>query len=460
MSHFILQFWEKWGLKLNKSKKLHPVQVLLLFFLVVIFVGTLLLRLPISTVSGKMTSFLDALFTATSATSVTGLVVLDTGTYWSLFGKTVIIILIQIGGLGIMSFTTFGALKFGRRISLSTSLLVKTALNFDEFTGLSLIMRYVISFTLIVELLGTLCLSLVFVPQFGLAHGLYVSLFTSISAFCNAGFDIFGNFSSLTSYSSNVYVLLICMILIIVGGIGFGVITEFITYKHTRKISITTKIVLIVTSMLIVLGALMYFILEYNNPLTFKYMSLGDKILNSFFASVSPRTAGFNSIDLSAMRPGSIFLTCILMLIGGSPGSTAGGIKTTTIGVIILSIYYYVRNRDKTIVLNKEIPSRTINKSYILTFVSLFFISVFIILISMIHPDESLRNITLEVFSAFNTVGLSIGLTSVLNWMSKALIIFAMYFGRVGMLTMLFAFTNKHNNNKCIKYPEARITVG
>lgn len=450
----------KWRLNLNKFNKLHPVQILVLFFLIVIFCGTIFLRLPISTVSGEMPSYLDALFTSTSATSVTGLVVLDTGTYWSFFGKTVILILIQIGGLGIMSFTTFGALKFGRKISLSTSLLLKEALNFDGFVGLSLITRYVFSFTMIVELLGALLLSFVFIPQYGFSEGMYISLFTSISAFCNAGFDVFGRFSSLTSYSSNAYVLIICMLLIIIGGIGFGVITEFITYRHTKKISITTKIVLVVTTMLIFIGAILYFVLEYNNPLTFKNMSLGDKILNSFFASVSARTAGFNSINLLNMRSGSIFLTCILMLIGGSPGSTAGGIKTTTIGVIILSTYHYIRNHDKTIVLKKEIPSRTINKAYILTFVSLFFISVFIILISIIHPESLLKSIVFEIFSAFNTVGLSIGLTSTLTWISKSFIIFAMYFGRVGMLTMLFAFIHKQDNKKCIKYPEARITVG
>ena len=353
---------------MSKLNKLHPVQILALFFIVVIFLGAVLLSFPISSSLGESTNYLDALFTATSAASVTGLVVLDTGTYWSSFGKTVILILIQIGGLGIMSFTTFGALKFGKKISLSTSLLIKEALNFDGFQGLSLIMRYVVSFTIIVEFLGAVLLSFVFIPQYGFSEGLYISLFTSISSFCNAGFDIFGNYASLTSYFSNSYVLRICMILIIVGGIGFGVITEFITYRHTKKISITTKIVLIVTGIVILLGAVLYFILEYNNPLTFQNMSFYDKILNSFFASVSPRTAGFNSIDLANMRSGSIFLTCILMLIGGSPGSTAGGIKTTTVGVIALSVYHYIRNQDKTIVLNKKIPSRIINKAFILTF--------------------------------------------------------------------------------------------
>lgn len=446
---------------MSKLNKLHPVQILALFFIVVIFLGAVLLSLPISSSLGESTNYLDALFTATSAASVTGLVVLDTGTYWSSFGKTVILILIQIGGLGIMSFTTFGALKFGKKISLSTSLLIKEALNFDGFQGLSLIMRYVVSFTIIVEFLGAVLLSFVFIPQYGFSEGLYISLFTSISSFCNAGFDIFGNYASLTSYFSNSYVLIICMILIIVGGIGFGVITEFITYRHTKKISITTKIVLIVTGIVILLGAVLYFILEYNNPLTFRNMSFYDKILNSFFASVSPRTAGFNSIDLANMRSGSIFLTCILMLIGGSPGSTAGGIKTTTVGVIVLSVYHYIRNQDKTIVLNKKIPSRIINKAFILTFLSLFFIGVFIILVSITHQDASFESVMFEVFSAFNTVGLSIGLTSKLTEVGKILIMLAMYFGRVGTLTLLFAFTNKiDNNKKCIKYPEARITVG
>lgn len=445
---------------MNRLKKLHPVQILALFFIVVILLGTILLTFPISSSSGETTNYLDALFTATSAASVTGLVVYDTGTYWSSFGKTVILILIQIGGLGIMSFATFGALKFGKKISLSTSLLLKEALNFEGFQGLSLIMKYVVSFTVIVEALGAFFLCFVFIPEFGFSQGLYVSLFTSISAFCNAGFDIFGNFASLTGYFDNSYVLIICMILIIIGGLGFGVITEFITYHHTKRISLTTKIVLIVTSILIVLGAVLYFILESNNPLTLEGMSLYDKIINSFFASVSPRTAGFNSINLSDMRAGSIFLTCLLMLVGGSPGSTAGGIKTTTLGVILLSIYSYIKNK-KVIVMNKKVPTRTINKAFIVTFVSLFFISTFIILISITHQDLQFKSIIFEVFSAFNTVGLSIGLTPDLTDIGKFIIIFAMYFGRVGTLTLLFAFTNKiDNNKKSIKYPEARITVG
>lgn len=448
---------------MSRFKKLYPVQILALFFIVVILCGSILLTLPISSNLGESTNYLDALFTATSATSVTGLVTLDTGTYWSSFGKTVILILIQIGGLGIMSFTTFVALKFGNKISLSTSLLVREALNFDQFQGVSLLMRYVILFTVVVEGLGTLLLSFVFIPQYGFAEGLYMSLFTSISAFCNAGFDIFGNFASLTSYYSSPYVLIICMLLIIVGGIGFGVITEFITYRYTKKISITTKIVLIVTTTLILLGAILYFILEHDNPLTLQSMSLSDKILNSFFASVSPRTAGFNSIDLTGMRAGSIALTCILMLIGGSPGSTAGGLKTTTIGVIILSMYYYIRNRHRTIVLGKEIPIKIIIKAFIITLTSLFFISTFVILISITHKDASSTAIVFEVFSAFNTVGLSIGLSSELTSVGKILIILAMYLGRVGVLTLISAFTHRNDNTKkCIgiKYPEVKITVG
>ncbi len=448
---------------MSRFKKLYPVQILALFFIVVIIFGSILLTFPIASNSLESTNYLDALFTATSATSVTGIVTLDTGTYWSSFGKTIILILIQIGGLGIMSFTTFGALKFGNKVSLSTSLLVREALNFDQFQGISLLMKYVITFTIIVESIGAFLLSFVFIPQFGFSEGLYLSLFTSISAFCNAGFDIFGNFSSVTSYYSNPYVLIIIMLLIIIGGIGFGVITEFITYRYTRKISITTKIVLIVTTTLILLGAVLFFILEYDNPLTLQNMSLSDKILNSFFASVSPRTAGFNSIDLTGLRAGSIVLTCVLMLIGGSPGSTAGGLKTTTIGVIILSIYYYIRNRNRTIVLGKEIPVKIVIKAFIITLTSLFFITIFAILISITHKDASSTSIMFEMFSAFNTVGLSIGLSSQLTSAGKIIVILAMYLGRVGVLTLISAFTHRNDNTKKqigIKYPEVKITVG
>lgn len=446
---------------LSILKRFNPVQILSLFFIIVILVGSILLMLPFSSEAGVYTTFLDSLFTSTSAASVTGLVVLDTGTYWSSFGKTIILILIQIGGLGIMSFTTFGALKFGRKLSLSTSLLLKEALNVDGLSVLPLIIKYVISFTIVVEFLGAVLLSFVFIPQFGFSEGIYISLFTSISAFCNAGFDIFGNYASLTQYANNPYVLIICMFLIIIGGIGFGVITEFITYRKTRKISIMSKIVLIVTFILIVLGAIIYFILEYDNPQTFGNMSLTNKIVNSFFASVSPRTAGFNSVDLSLMRVGSIFLTCFLMFIGGSPGSTAGGIKTTTLGVIILAIVSYIRDSDKTVIFKKKIPERIIRKGFIVTCVSMFFIITFILLISFTQFDTSLSEIIFEVFSAFNTVGLSIGLTLKLTELGKIFMILAMYLGRVGILTLLFAFTHRiHNNKKSIEYPEARINVG
>ena len=295
-------------------RRFTPVQILALGFAVVIVIGAILLMLPISSQSGQRTPFLDCLFTATSAVCVTGLVVVDTGTYWTYFGKTVIMLLIEIGGLGFMSFATLLALLVGKKITLKERLVMQEALNTFSIQGLVKMARYVLTFTFSIQGAGALLLSTQFIPKYGLAKGLYYGVFHSVSAFCNAGFDLFGNFSSLTSVYNNPVIILVIASLIIIGGIGFYVWYEIYHYKGHRKLSTHSKLVLSATALLLSVGTVLMFIFESRNPGTIGNMTLGNKILSSFFAAVTPRTAGFNSISTSDMTMAGNFLTIILSI--------------------------------------------------------------------------------------------------------------------------------------------------
>ena len=341
-----------WNFK--KNIKLKGVQILTLGFILVILIGALILTLPICTTSGESTNFLDAIFTATSAVCVTGLIVVDTGTYWNMFGQTVIMILIEIGGLGFMSFTTLIAIIFGKKITLRERLILQDAMNTFNIQGLVKMVKYVLLFTVSVQFFGALLFSTQFVPEYGLKTGVFYSIFHSVSAFCNAGFDILGEFSSLTSYNSNAVVILVASALIIIGGLGFTVWNELYTTKSIKRISLHAKMVILVTAVLIIGGTILMFVFEHNNPNTMAEMSVVDKIMNSFFASVTPRTAGFNSIPTDGMTTAGKFLTIILMFIGGSPGSTAGGIKTTTIGIVFITVLCVIRGREDSEVFKKR----------------------------------------------------------------------------------------------------------
>ena len=351
-----------WNLK--KNIKLSGVQILALGFVVIILVGTILLTLPISTASGESTSFLDALFTATSAVCVTGLIVVDTGSYWNMFGQTIIMILIEIGGLGFMSFTTLIAIILGKKITLRERLILQDAMNTFNIQGLVKMVKYVLVFTVSVQFFGALLLSTQFIPEFGFGKGAFYSLFHSISAFCNAGFDVLGKGNSLISFNTNVVVIMVLSILIIIGGLGFTVWSELYTCKSIRRVSIHSKMVLLITTGLVVGGTLLMFLFEHNNPQTISKMSFINKLTNSFFASVTPRTAGFNSISTSGMTTAGQFLTIILMFIGGSPGSTAGGIKTTTIGVLIVTVVSVIRGREDSEVFKRRFSKDLVYKAF------------------------------------------------------------------------------------------------
>lgn len=442
-----------------KKFKLHPVQILALGFAIVVSIGAVILSLPISSVDNNYTNFLDALFTSTSAVCVTGLITIDTGTYWSTFGQCVILMLIEIGGLGFMSLTTFIAVLLGKKITLRDRLIMQEAMNTFKIEGLIKMLQYVIGFTVIVQILGSLILSTQFIPELGLKKGIFFSIFHSVSAFCNAGFDLNGNFNSLTGYSSNSIILLTLSFLIIIGGLGFTVIMELYNYKKRKKISINSKIVLLVTGTLIIIGTILVLCFEYKNPETLGMMNTKDKLVNAYFAAVTPRTAGFNSISTDGMTMAGKFITIILMLIGGSPGSTAGGLKTTTIGILVLTVICVLKGREETEAFGRRFSKETVYKSFTIVFVGVMWVVSVTLMLTILEPEHSFINLLYEAASAFGTAGLSTGVTQNIGIASKLLLIMSMYIGRVGPLTVLFAII-KRNKKKGYKYPEGKILIG
>ena len=443
----------------RRSIKLKGVQILALGFILVILTGALLLTLPIATTSGESTNFLDALFTSTSAVCVTGLVVVDTGTYWNMFGQTVIMILIEIGGLGFMSFTTLIAIILGKKITLRERLILQDAMNTFNIQGLVKMVKYVLVFTVSVQFFGALLLSTQFVPQYGIGKGAFYSIFHSISAFCNAGFDILGNFSSLTSYNSNVVVIMVISALIIIGGLGFTVWSELYNGKSLRKVSLHSKMVILMTTILVLGGTVLMFLFEHNNANTISNMSFVDKVMNSFFASVTPRTAGFNSIPTDGMTTAGQFLTIILMFIGGSPGSTAGGIKTTTIGILIVTVICVIRGREDSEVFKRRFSKDLVYRAFTLLFIGVGLVIAVTMLLSYTEKGASFMALFYETVSAFGTAGLSLGLTSELSSIGRVLIIMMMYLGRVGPLTVVLSITKKKVSSG-VKYPEGKILIG
>ena len=442
-----------------KEKKFSEVQILALGFVILIFTGGLVLTLPISSASGEWTNFLDSLFTATSASCVTGLVTLDTGTHWSLFGQTVIMLLIEVGGLGFMSFATFFAILLGKRITLKNRLIMQEAMNTFSIQGLVKMVKYVLMFTFAIQLFGALLLSSQLIPEFGFAKGLFYSVFHSISTFCNAGFDLFGNFTSLTGYYNNPVILLTIGALIVIGGLGFTVLIEIYNYNGKKKFSIHTKVVLLMTTILIVGGAISIFLLEYTNPETLAPMGFRDKVVNSVLASITPRTAGVNSISTDGMTLAGKFLTILLMFIGGSPGSTAGGLKTSTFGIIIFTVISVVKGREDTEIFGRRFSKELVYKAFALLFIGMTLVMAVTMMLTITEPGESFISLLYEATSAFGTVGLTMGVTTRLSSAGKCIIIIMMYLGRVGPLTVALALTHKHKKSR-YKYPEGKVLIG
>lgn len=448
-------------IKIPENKKLNfsPPQIIVGGFAIIIFIGAILLNLPISSTRGENIGFVDALFTATSAVCVTGLVVVDTGTYWTTFGKTVILLLIQIGGLGFMTLATLGALIIGKKISLKERLLIQESLNQNKLSGIVNFTRQIIFTTLFIESIGAFFLAIVFVPEFGFLKGIGYSIFHSISAFCNAGFDIIGGGRSLTPYVNNTLINLTIMSLIILGGLGFTVISDIATKRKFKRLSLHSKIVLFVSAILILVPFILFFFMEYSNEGTIRELSLKGKLLASLFQAVTPRTAGFNTIDLAGMQNSSKLLTTVLMFIGGSPASTAGGIKISTLAVLILAVRTLITGKDDVYAFKRKISYSSVNKALAVLFVGLSVIISGTMILSLTEPSKEFLYVLFETVSAFGTVGLSLGITGELSVFGRLVVILIMFTGRVGALTILLALATKEKK-VLYKFPEDKVIVG
>ena len=451
--------------RFNKLKlpavEMNPVRILALGFAVVIFLGGVILSLPIATQSGEPTPFLDSLFISTSAVCVTGLVTVDTATHWNYFGKTVIITLIQIGGLGFMSFATMAAVFLGKKLGLKDRLLMQEAYNAMSLQGIIRMVRYVVFFTFGVELAGALILMTQFIPMFGWGRGIYYGVFHSISAFCNAGFDLMGNYTSLTGVNTNKIILFTIASLIVIAGLGFSVWIEIWNFKSFTRLSLHAKLVLSTTAALVFGGAILIFIFEYHNPVTLGTMGILDKMNNALFASVTPRTAGFNSISVPDMAMASRLLTIILMFIGGSPGSTAGGIKTTAISVLFLTVLCVIRGRHDPEAFGRRIDKENVFKAFAVVVIGLGIVVGVSLWMSFFEAPQgaTMEQLIFEATSAFATVGLTEGITPGLQSGSKIALLMGMYFGRVGPITVMLALS-KQKSPAQIRYPDGKILIG
>lgn len=441
-------------------------QVILLSFMMVIFLGSILLSLPISSANGEAVPYIDALFTAATSTCVTGLVTLPTVSTWSVFGQAVILILIQIGGLGVITVISGFMIMLHQRISISSRLLIQDAFNLNSISGLIKFVIKVIKGTFIIETIGALLYMPIFIKDFGI-RGIWISVFNSISAFCNAGIDIIGE-NSLSAYATNPLINLVTVCLIVLGGIGFIVWWDIIRvlknfkkrrFKCFSALSLHSKIAISVTFILIILGAVSVFALEYNNPLTLKDYSLFDKIQLSVFQSVTTRTAGFFTIPQENLSAPTSIISILLMLIGGSPVGTAGGIKTVTIAVLFAAAFSTIKNKNEITLFSRSINTEAIKKSIAVVGISVTTMLISAILLS-ISEKTSLLNIFYETASATATVGLTKGLTPNLSTFGKLVITVAMYIGRIGPISLVIAFSTRQKSANIIKNPTEEISIG
>lgn len=447
----------------GKASFQHAESILTLGFLALILLGTVLLALPIAAKSGQSIGLFDSLFTSTSAVCVTGLVVVDTGTTFSLFGQIVLIVLIQVGGLGFMVFATMLMVMLGRRISIRGRMLIRESMNASSLSDLgSLTMLYLL-LSLTIELVGAVTLCFRFVPLYGWKHGTWMALFHSVSAFCNAGFDLFGNYASLTAFSGDPLVLLTVASLIILGGLGFSVILETARNRQGfRNLSLHTRIVLMTTLVLLLAGTVFYWIVERTNAETLAGCSEGEKILNAFFQSVTMRTAGFNSFDLSGFRDGSKLFSSLLMIIGASPASTGGGIKTTTIATLTLLMLSVVRGESEVNVARRRLSDDISRRALTVSVLFLTTLLTGTLIISLIENGRfPLEDILFEASSAMGTVGVSAIGTPNLSSASRAVLLPMMFLGRVGPLTLAVAVAKRQGGIRTAsKYPEEKIMIG
>ena len=460
----------RWEINAKFKEKIHrhvsSFQVIILGFMLVILLGSLCLTLPLATRDGQGASFLDALFTSTSAVCVTGLVLHDTASYWSMFGQAVILFLIQIGGMGVVTVSVAVAIFSGRKISLMQRSTMRESISAPQVGGIVRMTEFILKTVFLVELLGAVAMAPVFVRDFGFLKGVWYAMFHSISAFCNAGFDILGRVmpgGSVIPYQSNPYVLAVISLLIISGGLGFLVWQDLSAYHRTHHLRTHTKLVLWITGWLLLLGTAGILFMEYNNPLTLGPMNLFDKITNAALQSVSARTAGYNSIPLGDMTNFTKIFMSLLMFIGAAPGGTGGGIKVTTLSVVLLAVASVVRGRDEAMIFGRRIDHKTVYKSLTILMLSLFaVIAASMTLFYNTGPELNEVNSVFEAVSAFGTVGLSVGVTPLMNPFARVVTMLTMFIGRVGPVSLAISLSARKDSAAARRavQPQAHINVG
>lgn len=447
-----------------KGWKIGWAQLIALGFAALILVGALLLCLPISSRTGEFTSPVDAAFTAVSASCVTGLITVDTATHWNAFGQVVILIMIQIGGLGFMTTAVLLSLIFKRSITPKDRMLVAMSYNLNSYDSISVLIKRIVIGTLSIEGVGAALLAIRFIPDFGVAEGIYKSIFHSISAFCNAGFDIIGtepDITSISHYATDPLVNLTLASLIILGGIGFLVWSDVINFaSKRRRLSVYSRFVITVTLILLVLGTALTAIMEWNNPATIGSFSAPQKILASFFQATTWRTAGFAMVENGLLHESTQYLGMVLMFIGGASGSTAGGVKVATFGIVIFAVWCVAIGKKKTVLFGRSVSDNAFVRATAVIVVQLIAAACGVILLNVFN-DFSMKEILYEVISAVSTVGLTLGITFDLSAASKVVIMLLMYFGRVGILTVTYAvLKSQSSKEEHISYPDANMLIG
>ena len=455
----------------SRKFRFSSIHIIPLSFLAVILLGSLLLMLPFSTAAGESTDYLTALFTATTSVCVTGLVVTDTFSHWSTFGHVVIMLLIQAGGLGIITTVSMLMVVMRQKFSLGDRVLLQDSLNLSSREGILSFLIKVVLGTFVVEALGAIFYCFSFIPRYGVGRGIWFSVFHAVSAFCNAGLDIIGS-SSLSGYRSDPFVLTVTMILIVMGGLGFVVWFDIVTglrEARSRKLSFRqavlrlsehTRLVLVLTAFLIVSGAVIILAVEYRNPQTLGGMSLPGKVLNSFFESVTLRTAGFSAIPQEGLTELSCLAAYAFMFIGGSPVGTAGGVKTVTVFLVLKGTLSYIRGKSEDTVFKRGVTLDLMRKATAVVTVSLMAVGFFTVMLLAVQHSITMEDGLFEVISALATVGLSRGLTASLNTAARVIIIICMYLGRIGPISMAIFFTGQKNTGRGVKYADGNFFVG
>lgn len=440
-------------------KRINTGRRIAVSFALLILTGAILLMLPVSSKKGVITPFLTALFTSTSATCVTGLSLVNVGEYFSLFGQAVLLVLIQIGGLGFMTVLCFGFLLSKKRIGLRHRMLIAQNMGLDSLEGVVALAKRVLCITGVVEGVGAVILSVRFIPRFGIIKGIWFGVFHSVSAFCNAGFDLIGDGQSMISFRNDPVTLITLAMLIIIGGLGFIVWAELIKKRSWKKISMYSRVVMISTAALIALGAFVFFLLEHANPATMGNAGIGQKILDSFFQSVTTRTAGFDAIGQTNLTEQSKLWSIILMMIGGASGSTAGGVKIGTAALVVISLFSVLRAKADIVIFGRRVRHSTIIHAMALLVMWLVLVTLGAALVS-VTDGQAVVNSMYEVASAYSTVGLSAGVTESASLFTKLLFILYMFFGRVGIMTISVMFMVRLSKNNDIRYPDGDFMVG